>query len=158
MPLVTCPDCRREISDAAPACIHCGRPVAGVRKPAATVSGRRHPLGASSAAPATSMRAMGRFAAAMVVIVVTLARWRYGGRSEGLDLVLAGVMPLALGVYLLLREVPETPGVAGTGRRGGLNVWTAEQEARRGLGWSTILGGVLVVIGILTLLVAIFTT
>lgn len=26
MPLIACPDCRREISDAAPACPHCGRP------------------------------------------------------------------------------------------------------------------------------------
>lgn len=26
MPLVTCPDCGREVSDAAPACPHCGRP------------------------------------------------------------------------------------------------------------------------------------
>lgn len=28
MPLITCPDCQNEISDAAPACIHCGRPAA----------------------------------------------------------------------------------------------------------------------------------
>lgn len=27
MPLITCPDCKKEISDAAPACIHCGRPM-----------------------------------------------------------------------------------------------------------------------------------
>lgn len=26
MPLITCPDCGKSISDAAPACIHCGRP------------------------------------------------------------------------------------------------------------------------------------
>ncbi|HYH78658.1 MAG TPA: zinc ribbon domain-containing protein, partial [Longimicrobium sp.] len=26
MPLITCPDCGREVSDAAPACPHCGRP------------------------------------------------------------------------------------------------------------------------------------
>ena len=28
MPLVECPDCRKQVSDAAPACIHCGRPLA----------------------------------------------------------------------------------------------------------------------------------
>jgi len=34
MALVTCPDCGKQISDAAPACIHCGRPTAsGVHKP-----------------------------------------------------------------------------------------------------------------------------
>lgn len=27
MPLTTCPDCGREISDAAKACPHCGRPM-----------------------------------------------------------------------------------------------------------------------------------
>jgi hypothetical protein len=27
MSLITCPDCRREVSDAAQACIHCGRPL-----------------------------------------------------------------------------------------------------------------------------------
>lgn len=26
MPLITCPDCEKQISDAAPSCIHCGRP------------------------------------------------------------------------------------------------------------------------------------
>ena len=27
MPLVTCPDCQKDVSDRAPACIHCGRPL-----------------------------------------------------------------------------------------------------------------------------------
>ncbi len=27
MPLITCPDCQHDVSDAAPACIHCGRPL-----------------------------------------------------------------------------------------------------------------------------------
>jgi len=34
MPLVTCPDCGREVSDAAPACIGCGRPMESVSAPA----------------------------------------------------------------------------------------------------------------------------
>jgi uncharacterized membrane protein YvbJ len=25
MPLITCPDCQKEVSDSAPTCIHCGR-------------------------------------------------------------------------------------------------------------------------------------
>src|SRR6476619_5935030 len=29
MPLIECPDCGKQISDAAPACIHCGRPING---------------------------------------------------------------------------------------------------------------------------------
>jgi hypothetical protein len=28
MPLLTCPDCQKEISDRAPACPHCGAPIA----------------------------------------------------------------------------------------------------------------------------------
>ncbi len=28
MPLIPCPDCRKEISDHADACLHCGRPMA----------------------------------------------------------------------------------------------------------------------------------
>lgn len=27
MPLITCPDCQKQISDAAPACVNCGRPL-----------------------------------------------------------------------------------------------------------------------------------
>ena len=29
MPLVTCPDCNKQVSDTATACIHCGRPMIG---------------------------------------------------------------------------------------------------------------------------------
>ena len=37
MGLVTCPDCAKEVSDQAAACIHCGRPLSAdvVQKPAA---------------------------------------------------------------------------------------------------------------------------
>lgn len=37
MGLVTCPDCQKEVSDQATACIHCGRPLSSdlVDKPAA---------------------------------------------------------------------------------------------------------------------------
>lgn len=30
MALITCPDCSREVSDRAPACPHCGAPIASV--------------------------------------------------------------------------------------------------------------------------------
>ena len=33
MALIECPDCGKKVSDAAPACIHCGRPMAAVSKP-----------------------------------------------------------------------------------------------------------------------------
>ncbi len=37
MPLTSCPDCGREISSEAPACIHCGRPLAPTAKPMAGI-------------------------------------------------------------------------------------------------------------------------
>lgn len=37
MPLITCPDCRQEVSDAAPACPQCGRPAVESLAPAAKV-------------------------------------------------------------------------------------------------------------------------
>jgi hypothetical protein len=39
MPLTTCPDCAREVSTEAPACIHCGRPL-GTSSSPANVAGR----------------------------------------------------------------------------------------------------------------------
>lgn len=39
MPLVACPDCQRPVSDAAPACIHCGRPNPGAASPNAITPG-----------------------------------------------------------------------------------------------------------------------
>ena len=44
MPLVNCPDCEKEISDAAPGCIHCGRPMAIARE--VVSEPMRSPLGA----------------------------------------------------------------------------------------------------------------
>ncbi len=39
MPLINCPDCGREVSDIAPTCLHCGRPM--VEPSARTVQVRR---------------------------------------------------------------------------------------------------------------------
>jgi hypothetical protein len=33
MPLITCPDCGTQVSDQAPACVKCGRPIGGSRQP-----------------------------------------------------------------------------------------------------------------------------
>jgi TM2 domain-containing membrane protein YozV len=33
MPVIQCPDCGNQVSDAAPACIHCGRPMGASRAP-----------------------------------------------------------------------------------------------------------------------------
>jgi hypothetical protein len=40
MSLITCPDCRHEVSDAAQACIHCGRPLAAPPQPTSKIHTR----------------------------------------------------------------------------------------------------------------------
>ena len=40
MALITCPDCGKEVSDAADACIHCGRPMADANRQQRTVRTR----------------------------------------------------------------------------------------------------------------------
>ena len=40
MPLLECPDCGREVSDAAASCPHCGRPIAGKREGQGTSEGQ----------------------------------------------------------------------------------------------------------------------
>lgn len=46
MPLAPCPDCGRDVSTAAPACIHCGRPLAApsAPAPAAAAPGPEKPM------------------------------------------------------------------------------------------------------------------
>lgn len=39
MPLVSCPDCRRDVSPRAPSCPHCGAPIARGQAPLAEVHG-----------------------------------------------------------------------------------------------------------------------
>ena len=37
MALINCPDCRKPVSDAAPACLDCGRPIAGPKHEIQTI-------------------------------------------------------------------------------------------------------------------------
>ena len=75
MPLVPCPDCGREVSAAAPACIHCGRPLAA-------------PVPASSAPPEAAAPAAEKPMAGIVtalVLGVLMIIWvlrREPGRTE----------------------------------------------------------------------------
>lgn len=38
MPLIVCPDCSRQVSDAAPSCLGCGRPFVAPHAPVGTMS------------------------------------------------------------------------------------------------------------------------
>lgn len=53
MPLITCPDCTKQISDAAPACIHCGRPVSALTvSPPPAPPAQAAPVRRAAASPA----------------------------------------------------------------------------------------------------------
>lgn len=155
--LVTCPDCRREISDAAPACIHCGRPAAPARPPVETPKpgpARRHRLAGAAAGSGLTPRAVLRWVAVAAAIGLLAVRWRYGGRSEGADLLLSALVPLAVGAALLLMPVPEptaarTPGAR---RRGNWGAWFSERDAAREFRWNVLSGWVFLLIGAVTLL------
>lgn len=92
MALITCPDCGGSVSDAAPACIHCGRPLAPAR-PAA-------PYAAPAYAPPSSA-----YAAAD-----PMAR-----RVDAKDARAASAKPVAMVVYVLffLSFLYFIPGIVG---------------------------------------------
>lgn len=64
MPLVTCPDCGKEHSDAAPACPNCGRPHAQTSVPTA-----------SPAAPSDPKKATASQAGCLLLILVGVLLW-----------------------------------------------------------------------------------
>ncbi len=41
MPLINCPDCGKEISDIAPACPNCGRPIKKTPQPTTIIKGQK---------------------------------------------------------------------------------------------------------------------
>lgn len=158
MPLIACPDCHRQISDAAPACIHCGRPAAPARPPAEAppATARRHPL-AGPAETGITRRAVFRGIAVAAVIGLVGVQWAYGGRSEALDLLLAALIPIALGASLLLMPVPPATPARRTGarRRGNWGAWFTEQDERREFGWNVLAGWVLLLVGAVTLIASV---
>lgn len=152
MPLATCPDCRQPVSDAAPACIHCGRPSPAVRRAPGPVPRRRHPLAGTDAADAAAPRAVLRSAAIGVVIVLLAGSWVLGG-PEGRGDLLSGLASLAIGVSLLLLPVPREPARTPGARRADWGEWFGRQEARRELHWNRVAGWVFVAVGAAYLLI-----
>ena len=159
MPLVPCPDCHRQVSDAAPACIHCGRPRPGAPLPrpaeAPLPGRRRHPLAADPSGDTLSLRAVLRFAVAAGVIALVVASWMRGGGPEGESDLLSGLISLGLGVSLLLMPVPqESARTPGARRRGDWGEWFSRQEERQEFRWNRVAGWVLVAVGVVYLLLA----
>lgn len=151
MPLVTCPDCHQRISDAAPACIHCGRPNVTAPPPPADVTPaarRRHPLAGAAPSGAPSLRGVLRFATIGIAIGLLAWSWIFGARRGGRSDLLSGSIWLAIGVSLLLMPLPEAPArPSGTGRRGDWGKWFSRQEAQREFHWNWIAGWVFVLVG-----------
>jgi hypothetical protein len=158
VPLVTCPDCHQRISDAAPACIHCGRPnVTAPPAPAdvASAARRRHPLAGAAPRDTPSPRHVLRFVTIGVVIVLLAGSWIFGGGREGRSDLLSGLISLGIGVSLLLMQVPEAPArTPGARRRGDWGEWFSRQEAQREFHWNWIAGCVFIVVGTVYLLMA----
>jgi len=133
MALITCPDCRQQISDAAPACIHCGRP-SHVPTPAASDPDGTGPL--------RRHRAIGRLerlhnAAVSVVILIAALLFTFEERSEGLSSLLEGLGLIAVGVILI-------PHV-------GIQSAVAAKNQRQDFRVSLVLGGIAIVLGIVKL-------
>ena len=72
MPLVTCPDCSKEVSELASACIHCGRPM--------TVQSAGAPASAPAANAPVSAR---RLVVSVLIVVAVLAALAYGYIATG---------------------------------------------------------------------------
>lgn len=155
MPLVTCPDCHQRISDAAPACIHCGRPNLAPVGPApdpVPPTRRRHPLAGAEPAGAPPLRTVLHYAVTGVLIVLLVGSWI---SSEGRSDLLSGLIWLGIGVSLLLMPVSQAPArTPGTRRRGDWGEWFSRQEAQREFHWNWIAGWVFVVVGAAYLLMA----
>jgi hypothetical protein len=153
--LITCPDCRREISDAAPACIHCGRPAATVAPRAdapASTPRRTHPLARPAPGSAVRPRAVLHWIALAAVVGLVGARWAFGGGSDRTDLLISAFLPIAIGAVLLLAPAPEATARTTGARRGNWGAWFTEENARREFSWNVIAGWVFLLIGALTLL------
>ena len=74
MALVACPDCTAEVSPQAPACPHCGRPIA----PPTVQSGDVVAALASLLLPGAGQLAQGRVLAGLALVLLTPLMWIVG--------------------------------------------------------------------------------
>jgi hypothetical protein len=158
MALITCGDCHQQISDAAPACIHCGRP----NRPLSTGAAPR-PLPAASdssraGAPRRNQptRRFGwlRTAAVTVVILIVLLGIAFGEWSEGVDSLLRGLGILAVGVAVILSDDDKPAAPANRRARKSWGDHFAAQDRQQDFQWSLIIGGILIALGVADLALA----
>lgn len=87
MPLLRCPDCGKDLSDKAPACIHCGRPNIPAKAPPPTPPKRLAPLSA--------LLGLGAAALLAGLILLVLGKPTYTPQALG-----AGIVLVCLGGVL----------------------------------------------------------
>ena len=153
MALITCGDCHQQISDAAPACIHCGRPNRPVTPgvpprplPAASDSGRAG--GPRRHQPARRLGWL-RNGAVGVVILAALLWIAFGeGWSEAVDNLLRGLAMLGMGVAVILSDEDQPTAPATRRSRKSWGDHFAAQDRQDDFQWSLIIGGILIALGI----------
>jgi hypothetical protein len=171
MPLVTCTDCGQRVSDAAPVCIHCGRPMAASQvavdaPPRATSAEPIAPRAMTSANPygprrkhwaerGTEWRGQSPAAwGAAVLFVFSLVAQIFFRRAEDDDLLGYGAVMLFAGLMLvLLRIGNDDAPVPGRRRGGSWGNWFAEQDDRREVEWHAVIGVLMVVVGLFGVIV-----
>lgn len=84
MPLITCPDCSKEVSDLAPACPSCGRPMQDPPKPKK-----------KNRALAATLNVLG-----LTGIILGVLTWLPAGPAVGASLLVGGLVLRATGEML----------------------------------------------------------
>ncbi|HEY7768166.1 hypothetical protein [Longimicrobium sp.] len=158
MALITCGDCHQQISDAAPACIHCGRPnrplsPGAAPKPMPVPSEFRRAR-ALRRNPPTKPFGWLRTAAVAVVILAVLLGIAFGEWSEGVDSLLRGFGMLAVGIAVILSDHDEPAAPANRGPRKSWGDHFAAQDRQQDFQWTLIFGGILIALGIADLALA----
>ncbi|HEX8317975.1 hypothetical protein [Longimicrobium sp.] len=158
MALITCGDCHQQISDAAPACIHCGRPnrplSTGVAPRPMAAAGDSGRAGAHRQKQPTKRSAWLRNGAIAVVILIVLLWIAFGELSEGVESLLRGLATLAVGLAVILSDDGKPAAPANRRSRKAWGDHFAAQHRQEEFHGSLVVGGVLIALGILNLVLA----
>ncbi|HEY0021884.1 MAG TPA: hypothetical protein VGB24_03210 [Longimicrobium sp.] len=155
---ITCSDCHQQISDAAPACIHCGRPTSppstGVPPRPLRIAGDFSRAGALRRSQPAERSGLLRGVALTVVVLVLFLWIAFGEFSEGLESLLRGLGTLAVGVAVILSDEDKPAAPANRRARKSWGDHFAAQDRQQEFQWSLIVGGIFIALGIVNLVLA----